>query len=287
MPVAELPPKPKKKKKCPENTHAELESHVNLIPQAEPLIEVPVKEKRKKTKQIEEEAPSLCELQSSTTLPPATEIDTSNLEAFEEKEEGTKRKRIRRRRKNHHKSSDANTSLIQNFEPLPPYVPDVPKERIHVRFDDNSTVETEPESFQEEVLTNGNKNSVSYGFDKANPSCIEEVKVKDYKPHSKPVVNQRPSATSSPVNPQLGALLSLRSAVFSRNTNEKPQTPSYNNVPPPSVLVSPNKAVPPSPKTKASKKLDPMAFPLATGPPRVNDIIAFKVISFTDSFKPV
>lgn len=299
--VDEQPSKPKKKKKSKEDKTLELENPPSPVP----LYEAPVVEKHKK-KAVKNLSP---EGAQEAPVPLNGERDDSVSKEPSE-EESVKRKRRRRRRKSHHKSESSlqDTSLVlQQVEAVQQqqyYVATTtpaPRERQHVRFgdDDVSDLDTEPEFnlktqvFQTtNVSSGGFKKPESNGIDKFDGSPnVGEVRVKGSKtPANKPaaVYHQGPSAASSPVLPQLGALLSLRSAVFSRNSNDKviTSTPSYNNVPPPPTLANGRgKPVPSSPQIAASTvageptKIDPTAFPIITGPPRLNDLIAFKVSS--------
>jgi hypothetical protein len=275
----------------------------------EPLTETPVVEKKhKKKKQVDSEpTPESAkvvekqeemkravkelspEIETEPTVDEATtELDSTNKEPSEE--ESAKRKRRRRRRKSQYKSpfEAADGSLPQPFEILPDYVPPAPKSAIHVRFDADSGNDTEPIVGHADAGTNGfgiRNQPESNGTYKTNHANLENAKTKFSKNNSKPAVYQSPSAASTPV-PQLNALLSLRSAVFSRSSNDQASIqPSYNNVPPPQALTS--SKVLSSPKVPASLpikqepvKLDPTTFPIIKGLPRVNDLIAFKVNLF-------
>ena len=302
--------KPKKKKKSKEDRGLECEIPSSLM-FVEPLTETPVVEKKqKKKKQVDSEpTPELekvvekqeemkravkelsPEIETEPTVDEATtELDSTNKEPSEE--ERAKRKRRRRRRKSQYKSpfEAADGSLPQPFEILPDYVPPAPKSAIHVRFDADSGNDTEP--IVGHAGTNGfgiRNQSESNGTYKTNHTNLENAKTKFSKNNSKPAVYQSPSAASTPV-PQLNALLSLRSAVFSRSSNDQASIqPSYNNVPPPQGLTS--SKVLSSPKVPASLpikqepvKLDPTTFPIIKGLPRVNDLIAFKVNLFSYLF---
>ncbi len=301
--VDEQPSKPKKKKKSKEDKTLELENPPSPVP----LYEAPVVEKRKK-KAVKNLSP---EGKQEAPVPLNGERDDSVSKEPSEEESVVKRKRRRRRRKSHHKSESflQDTSLaLQQVEVVQQqqyYVATTPapRERQHVRFgdDDISDLDTEPEfNLKTQVVQTTTTNVSSGGFKKPESNGIDkfdgssnvgEVRVKGSKTQAnKPatVYHQGPSAASSPVLPQLGALLSLRSAVFSRNSNDKVitnTTPSYNNVPPPPTLANGRgKPVPSSPQIAASTageptKIDPTAFPIITGPPRLNDLIAFKVSS--------
>lgn len=301
------PSKPKKKKKSKEDKATECENLPSLM-LVEPLTEgAVVDKKQKKVKQAESElTPEVAtvvekkkvlkqaveelspEIETEPTVHEATtELDSTNKEPSEE--ESDKRKRRRRRRKSHHKSpSEAvDSSLLQPFGSLPDYVPLATKERQHVRFGADSGEDTEPIVGRVDAGTNGFgifNQPESNGTYKTNRANLEKMKTKDSKNNAKPAVCQSPSAASTPVPPQLNALLSLRSAIFSRSSYDQTITPpSYNNVPPPQALTS-SKVVPSSPKVPASLpakqepiKLDPTTFPIIKGLPRVNDLIAFKV----------
>lgn len=303
------PSKPKKKKKSKED-HRGLEcENPSSLMFVEPLTETPVVEKKhKKKKQVDSEpTPESAkvvekqeemkravkelspEIETEPTVDEATtELDSTNKEPSEE--ESAKRKRRRRRRKSQYKSpfEAADGSLPQPFEILPDYVPPAPKSAIHVRFDADSGNDTEPIVGHADAGTNGfgiRNQPESNGTYKTNHANLENAKTKGSKNNSKPAVYQSPSAASTPV-PQLNALLSLRSAVFSRSSNDQASIqPSYNNVPPPQALTS--SKVLSSPKVPASLpfkqepiKLDPTTFPIIKGLPRVNDLIAFKVNLF-------
>ncbi|KAI9565912.1 hypothetical protein GHT06_009710 [Daphnia sinensis] len=221
----------------------------------------------------------------------ATELNATDKEPSAE--DGAKRKR-RRKRKSHRKAGAVDSSLAQTFEAPQYYLPPAPKERQHLRFDEDSGDDTEPETVRADTLTTGfdkHVKNVSDWHDGTNGLPQEDAKMKDLKNFTKAGVYQSPSATSSPIVPQLGALLSLRSAVFSRNSYEKSASPSYNNVPPPQSLTS-KEAIPSSPRVSAPlpvkepPKIDPTTFPIIKGLPRVNDLIAFKVLELSENYNP-
>jgi hypothetical protein len=277
----------------------------------EPLTEAPVvnkKQKKVKPQDTYEPTPeeaTVLEQQSQSVVKQAvrvispeietepkvheatTELDLTSKEPSEE--EGAKRKRRRRRRKSHHKSpsKEVDISLLQPFGSLPEYVPPAPKERQHFHFDADSGEDTESKvghANARPINSFDDLNKPEFNGYKTNRSNIENTKTKHPKNTANPAIYQSPTPASTPVPPQLGALLSLRSAVFSRHSNDKAIPPSYNNVPPPQALTS-SKAIPSSPKVPAPlpakqepAKIDPMAFPIIKGLPRVNDLIAFKVI---------
>ena len=285
-PVEESQPsKPKKKKKSKEDKLPEFVNPPSPVSLFVTLPEAPAVEKRKKVKSaVKDLSP---EGTQETPLPDIGEMDASYKEPSEE--ESTKRKRRRRKRRSHHTSVEAvDTSLLcQQFEAAQLYVPPALKERQHVHFGEDSDPDAGAKFDNAEVvLTNGSgsfKKPESNGNDKYNRSNVGEVKVKGSKTSAnKPAVYQSPSAASNSVLPQLGALLSLRSAVFSRNSSDKVITPSYNNVPPPPALTLSNgKILQSSPQITASeeppKLFDPTTFPIIKAPPRLNDLIAFKV----------
>lgn len=308
------PSKPKKKKKSKEDKVLECENLGNLL-LTEPLTEAPVvnkKEKKVKPQDTYEPTPEEATVleqqpvvkQAVRVISPeietepkvheaTTELDLTSKEPSEE--EGAKRKRRRRRRKSHHKSpsKEVDISLLQPFGSLPEYVPPAPKERQHFHFDADSGEDTESKvdhANTRPINSFDDLNKPEFNGYKTNRSNIENSKTKHQKNTANPAIYQSPTPASTPVPPQLGALLSLRSAVFSRHSNDKAIPPSYNNVPPPQALTS-SKAIPSSPIVPAPlpakqepAKLDPMAFPIIKGLPRVNDLIAFKVIKIFSIF---
>ncbi len=307
------PSKSKKKKKSKEDKVFECES-IDCLLLTEPLNKAPVvNKKQKKVKQdtyepTPEEATVLeqqsvvkqavrvisPEIETEPKVHEATtDLDLASKEPSEE--EGAKRKRRRRRRKSHHRSpsKEVDISLLQPFGNLPEYVPPAPKERQHFHFDADSGDDAES------IVVHANARPIN-GFDdlnkpefngrKTNRANIANSKTKHPINTANPAIYQSPTPASTPVPPQLGALLSLRSAVFSRHSNDKAVPPSYNNVSPPQAFT-PSKAIPSSPKVPAPlpakqepAKLDPMAFPIIKGLPRVNDLIAFKVIKIFSIF---
>jgi hypothetical protein len=200
-------------------------------------------------------------------------------ESEQQKEETTKapgevekKKRKRRRRKSQHKvpSEAVDTSLEMEMSsaqaPLYPIVPiySSNKKKTHIYFGDE---DTESQAVISPVQANGSNTNLVKA--KMNGNGITS------KNHSNPVV-------VAAVPPQLGALLSLRSAVFSKKeqATRSPVKPVYNNVPPPS-------STPPCKQTHADEsnnesaatKVDITKYPIFTGPPRVGDVVAFKVNS--------
>ncbi|KZS03573.1 putative Coilin/sw [Daphnia magna] len=297
--------KPKKKKKCKEDNVVEHESFRNDTHTITPASKSPVIEKQKKVKNTAREVETettVVEKQSwvEPEAEPEMEVtitgNTTELNTMDKEpsaEGGAKRKR-RRKRKSHHKAEAVDSSLPQTFQAQQYCLPPAPKERQHLRFDEDSGDDTEPETGRVDMVTTGFDNHVkneSNGLDRTNRPPVEDAKAKYIKNFAKAGVYQSPSATSSPIVPQLGALLSLRSAVFSRNSYDKSAPSSYNNVPPPQSLT-PKEVVPSSPRVSAplpvteSPKLDPTTFPIIKGLPRVNDLIAFKVLELSENYNP-
>ena len=140
------------------------------------------------------------------------------------------------------------------------------KKKTHIYFGDE---DTESQAVIQPIQRNGS-NITNLAKAKMNGNGITN------KNHSSPA--------AATVPPQLGALLSLRSAVFSKKeqvTNSQVK-PVYNNVPPPSstpprklTLATLDSNNEPSPATK----VDFTKYPVFSGPPRVGDVIAFKVNS--------
>lgn len=304
--------KPKKKKKCKEDEVFEHEDlHRQLIEKCEKVKNSLVVEKKtivvEKQRRVKEprtepemevevieyatesNITELTATESNATQLNVTELNTTDKEPSAEG--GAKRKR-RRQRKSHHKPEAVDSSLVQTFDAQQDYLPPAPKERQHLRFDGDSRDDTEPETCPADTATTGFGNHMkngSNGVKRANHSYSKAAKMAEPKQFAKAFGHQSPSATSSPVVPQLGALLSLRSAVFSRSSYEKPTAPCYNSVPPPQSPIS-SEVFPASPQVSASLpvkaplKLDPTTFPIIKGLPRVNDLIAFKVNYYLTSF---
>ena len=187
-------------------------------------------------------------------------------------EEVEKKKRKRRRRKSQHKvqSEAVDTSLqMEMSSAQAPLYPTVPiyssnKKKTHIYFGDE---DTESQAVIPPVQANGSNTNLVKA--KMNGNGITSNKN-----HSNPVV-------VAAVPPQLGALLSLRSAVFSKKeqATSSPVKPVYNNVPPPSSTppCKQTNATLDSSNESAATKVDFTKYPIFTGPPRVGDVVAFKV----------
>lgn len=242
--------------------------------------------------------------------------------------EKTKQKRRRRKRKSHYTEQTVSTVELRTNQPEPPppvdYVPYYTTDRKHIRFDavDEMGLEIRAEiPLKDHIENHGEKPTKTatnataqkikapvqlFPDEKFNPFFQETSRKQNnsvLQPkqavHEKPDV---PAKTSTPRNTnkphngsseisQFGALLSLRSAVFTRNASSptKPAAPTYNNVPPPQSIVNGESAntskaqTVDEPITVASEapssagRLDVTKFPLFPGPPRIDDVIAFKV----------
>lgn len=223
-----------------------------------------------------------CSLDYKEDMPISKEaesLEVTNEEPHED--EPTKRKRRRRKRKSQNRTSEiVDDNVTKLAEAMPVYVPPPSKQRQHLRFDnENSDATTEPEI----PALNGKTNGESYNKTKKLVTSIlpycEPVQVEKVQSYKVPAIQRSPLAASSPAAPQLNALLSLRGAVFTKSPQEKTAPQQYSSVPPPPSIIQ-SKVCPPSPQIQSPKKrvdLNPADFPLITGPPRVNDVIAFKV----------
>lgn len=236
-------------------------------------------------------------------------LDNSLNETNEE--DKTKKRRRRRKRKSHHKEEPA---LNLQVPPAPVnYVPYQPTDRKHIRFDNGQKMEIgSSEAVEKDVEVTGStiaeksKPPVQlFPDDEFNPLHNDKFNTKTSSPlkskqaatlkSNGPITMDTPKVANLPIraNPNVspfGALLSLRSAVFTRNAKPtaNPVERSYNNVPPPGDLAAvepPNcskdqtidEPVAQLESTASPQTVDVTKFPLFPGPPRVNDVIAFKV----------
>lgn len=242
--------KPKKKKKCKELMEDVIQ---HTSPELEETPPSPPRVHKKKKHLAEVAVPDPEPLQcDNSTTEPQNQSETT--------EEVKRRKRRRKRKSNHLQSSPFNDSLVPNDVTPQTCVFFESKTRQHVRFGDDSEVETGLET-KPCSLTNGSASLKHSGLIK---NGLE------------PIIPAEPKI--QPAAPKLGALLSLRSAVFTRNPMEIDTTKSYNNVPPPSLVTSSPKV--PLKDTRDLHQIDVTKYPIFSGPPRLNDLIAFKVNSY-------
>ena len=242
-------PLPVKKKKKKSSKHDEDDESIisnsqdHITEKIETLSLLPLNGNKKSKENASKAVSEGEQLGAGTTAPVASA------------EEVEQKKRRRRKRKSNHRVAEevnpqpeiAKPSQVAISAPF-----QANKKRTHIHFGDDDSPAGQV------IQTNGcNGNSLSKP--KSNSNGIT------------------PKAAASPVAPppQLGALLSLRSAVFSK-TEQPSSKPVYNNVPPPAKEIPPvastvNDEPPPAVKVDYTK------YSLLTGPPRVGDTVAFKV----------
>ena len=196
------------------------------------IPEVTESEEEKKARKLERKKRKV--LEKEAAIPPVETVEVAQIQpVVEDDNSGPKRKRRRRKHKSAHTSSPVE---VQQPSPmLPPaitFIPPAKGSRKHIHFGE----EDSDNNVSEKVFpTNGHSNKLN---------------------------------NASPVAAPLNALLSLRSAVFSRNNNKED-----------SSIKSPAVSLIPLSATSTEKvKQDFTKFPAFSGPPRVGDVVAFKVI---------
>jgi len=217
-----------------------------------------VKPKEKKRKQVELEKPET----SNEDVPMLDEHnqDSKTCETVPDEVQTLKRKR--RRRRSHHK----NVSELVDIPPIIEYLPPPKsKERKHIHFEDQEPAETSSVTSQQEQP--------------CSFESIPETSVSSFKSAATPSTHAwSPSANSSPkVSTQFNALMALKQkpTVFSRNCTEKITAPIPETVPQPISIEQNN-----------HHQLEPTKYPLCIGPPRMGDIIAYKVLELSETYCP-
>ena len=163
------------------------------------------------------------------------------------------RKRRRKRKSRHTKVIEPQVQY-QEFFTAPEPVPEITT-RKHIRFD--------------ESYTNGTVETSTPLVPKFVQPTIEAIQEFPQRVPKKTVTSAR--TTSATVPQELSALLSLRSAVFSRKIatqDEKLMEQKADEVPKPQIANG---------KPQEKPVSDPTKFPILKGTPRVGDVIAYKV----------
>jgi len=196
-----------------------------------PIPEVTESEEERKARKLERKKRKV--LEKEADIPPVQTVEVAQIQPVaDDDNSGPKRKRRRRKHKSAHTSSPVE---VQQPSPmLPPavtFIPPAKGSRKHIHFGEEESDNNVPDKV---FPTNGHSNKLN----------------------------------GSPVAAPLNALLSLRSAVFSRNNNKED-----------SSIKSPAVSLIPLSATSTEKvKQDFTKFPVFSGPPRVGDVVAFKVI---------